>query len=65
MKRKGLAIEIRSDSESTLREGDRRLLKLLQLDLAFTGRQHGRCVAGEPQAVVELLNAPVEEPEDL
>ena len=40
---------------------DRLILKLLEVDAAFPNRAHGRFIAGEPQAVVELLN----ESEDL
>jgi len=40
---------------------DRTLLKLLEVDAAFPGREHGRFIQGEPQDVVALLN----EAEDL
>jgi hypothetical protein len=35
---------------------DQLLLDLLEADAVYARRPHGRCVAGEPQAVVELLN---------
>jgi len=40
---------------------DNLLLQLLEMDAAHSHRPAGRFIAGEPQAVVELLNAAPDE----
>ena len=52
-----VAARLQESGAHALELEDVELLSLLEADAALAGRPHGRCIQGEPQAVVELLNA--------